>query len=123
MSDDLEADQDDADRADPEADALLIPAELAELDRLRRHFALRTATDGQGSRLSRRRGQSPEFVDHRGYVPGDDLRRLDWNVLARSDQAVIKRYRAEEETAVRVALDLSASMAVGRAPNRRGAPR
>ena len=94
-------------------DELLSPAELAELDRLRRHLALQTATDGQGARASRRRGQSPEFVDHRAYAPGDDLRRLDWNVLARSEQTVIKRYRAEEEAAVRVAVDVSASMGVG----------
>lgn len=94
-------------------DPLLTAAELAELDRLRRHLALRTATDGQGSRTSRRRGQSPEFVDHRQYAPGDDLRRLDWNVLARSEQTVIKRYRAEEEAAVRIAVDASASMGTG----------
>ena len=93
--------------------SLLDAGELAELDRLRRHLSLRTASDGQGNRVSRRRGQSPEFVDHRGYAPGDDLRRLDWNVLARSDQTVIKRYRAEEEAAVRIALDVSASMNEG----------
>lgn len=97
----------------PKADELLSAAELAELDRLRRHLALRTATEGQGTRSSRRRGQSPEFVDHRAYSPGDDLRRLDWNVLARSEQTVIKRYRAEEEAAVRIAIDASASMGVG----------
>lgn len=94
-------------------DELLSAGELAELDRLRRHLALRTASDGQGSRTSRRRGQSPEFVDHRQYAPGDDLRRLDWNVLARSEQTVIKRYRAEEEAAVRIAVDVSASMGMG----------
>ncbi len=93
--------------------SLLDPGELAELDRLRRHLSLRTASDGQGNRLSRRRGQSPEFVDHRGYAPGDDLRRLDWNVLARSNQTVIKRYRAEEEAAVRVVVDVSGSMGEG----------
>jgi uncharacterized protein (DUF58 family) len=92
---------------------LLSAAELAELDRLRRHLALKTATDGQGARASRRRGPSPEFVDHRPYAPGDDLRRLDWNVLARSEQTVIKRYRAEEEAAVRIAVDASGSMAIG----------
>ncbi len=96
---------------------LLSPGELAELDRLRRHLALRTATEGQGTQASRRRGQSPEFVDHRPYAPGDDLRRLDWNVLARSDATVIKRYRAEEEAAVRIALDISGSMSTGR-PNK-----
>jgi uncharacterized protein (DUF58 family) len=101
-----------ADGADDAGD-LLSAGELAELDRLRRHLALRTASEGQGSRASRRRGQSPEFVDHRGYAPGDDLRRLDWNVLARSDQTVIKRFRAEEEAAVRVLVDASTSMIVG----------
>lgn len=92
---------------------LLSAGELAELDRLRRHLALRAATDAQGGIASRRRGQSPEFVDHRAYAPGDDLRRLDWAVLARSEQTVIKRFRAEEESAVRVAIDVSRSMAVG----------
>lgn len=98
------------------SDDLLTAGELAELDRLRRHLAFRTATDAQGGQASRRRGQSPEFVDHRPYAPGDDLRRLDWNVLARSDQTVIKRYRAEEEAAVRVAVDLTASMTIGEPP-------
>lgn len=99
--------------ADDDGGDLLSAGELAELDRLRRHLALRTASEGQGSRASRRRGQSPEFVDHRGYAPGDDLRRLDWNVLARSDQTVIKRFRAEEEAAVRILVDASTSMIVG----------
>jgi len=101
-------------QAEDDGSPLLSPGELAELDRLRRHLALRTATEGQGTQASRRRGQSPEFVDHRAYAPGDDLRRLDWNVLARSDQTVIKRYRAEEEAAVRIALDISGSMSTGR---------
>ncbi|MBL8718652.1 MAG: DUF58 domain-containing protein [Myxococcales bacterium] len=97
-------------------DDLLTAGELAELDRLRRHLAFRTATDAQGAQASRRRGQSPEFVDHRPYAPGDDLRRLDWNVLARSDQTVIKRYRAEEEAAVRIAVDVTGSMGIGEPP-------
>jgi uncharacterized protein (DUF58 family) len=110
----VELDADSIPPPPPEDDAeLLTAAELGELDRLRRHLALRTATDGQGARASRRRGQSPEFVDHRGYSPGDDLRRLDWNVLARSDQTVIKRFRAEEETAVRVVVDATRSMSTG----------
>ncbi|GAC1351250.1 MAG: DUF58 domain-containing protein [Polyangiales bacterium] len=95
------------------SEPLLAAAELGELDRLRRHLALRTATDGHGSQTSRRRGQSPEFVDHRPYGPGDDLRRLDWNVLARSNVTVIKRYRAEEESAVRIVIDVSGSMGAG----------
>ena len=112
MSDAAEGEFDNA-LADDDGGDLLSAAELSELDRLRRHLALRTASEGQGSRASRRRGQSPEFVDHRGYTPGDDLRRLDWNVLARSDQTVIKRYRAEEEAAVRILVDVSTSMIAG----------
>jgi uncharacterized protein (DUF58 family) len=54
-----------------------------------------------------------EFADHREYVPGDDLKFLDWYLYARTDHYYIRRY--EEETNVRchVLLDRSASMAFG----------
>jgi uncharacterized protein (DUF58 family) len=58
-------------------------------------------------------GFSVEFADHREYVPGDDLKFLDWFLFARTDHYYIKRY--EEETNVRchILLDRSASMAFG----------
>lgn len=58
-------------------------------------------------------GFSVEFVDHREYVPGDDLKYLDWHLFARTDHYYIKRF--EEETNLRcyVLLDRSASMAFG----------
>lgn len=58
-------------------------------------------------------GQSVEFVDHRAYVPGDDLRHLDWKVYGRADRFVLKRY--EEETNLRghLLLDCSESMRYG----------
>jgi uncharacterized protein (DUF58 family) len=58
-------------------------------------------------------GFSVEFSDHREYVPGDDLRFLDWHLFARTDHYYVKRY--EEETNVRchILLDRSASMAFG----------
>ncbi|MEO8205633.1 MAG: DUF58 domain-containing protein [Chthoniobacterales bacterium] len=58
-------------------------------------------------------GFSVEFADHREYVPGDDLKYLDWQVYARTDRYYIKRY--EEETNLRcyLMLDRSASMAFG----------
>ena len=58
-------------------------------------------------------GFSVEFADHREYVPGDDLKYLDWQVFARTDRYYIKRY--EEETNLRcyILLDRSASMAFG----------
>ncbi len=58
-------------------------------------------------------GQSVEFVDHRPYVPGDDIRHLDWKVFGRADRFVLKRY--EEETNLRghLLLDASESMRYG----------
>jgi uncharacterized protein (DUF58 family) len=58
-------------------------------------------------------GFSVEFADHREYVPGDDLKYLDWALYARSDHYYIKRF--EEETNLRcyIVLDRSASMAFG----------
>jgi len=60
-------------------------------------------------------GFSVEFADHREYVPGDDLKFLDWYLYARTDHYYVKRY--EEETNVRchILLDRSASMAFGTA--------
>jgi uncharacterized protein (DUF58 family) len=58
-------------------------------------------------------GFSVEFADHREYVPGDDLKYLDWMLYARTDHYYVKRF--EEETNVRchIMLDRSASMAFG----------
>lgn len=58
-------------------------------------------------------GQSVEFLQHRQYVPGDDLRRVDWKVWAKQDRLYLKQY--EEDTNLRCCLlvDLSASMAYG----------
>lgn len=61
-------------------------------------------------------GQSIEFLQHREYVAGDDLRHVDWKVWARQDRLYIKQY--EEETNLRCTLivDGSASMTYGRGP-------
>lgn len=58
-------------------------------------------------------GQSIEFVQHREYVPGDDLRRVDWKVWAKQDRYYVKQY--EEETNLRATLvvDVSAGMQYG----------
>ena len=68
---------------------------------------------GAGRRRSPRAGASVELMDYRNYVPGDDLRRLDWNVLARLDTLFVRVFRAEENLLVRVYLDTSRSMAFG----------
>src|SRR5262245_55849314 len=64
----------------------------------------------KGERRSVKRGTSIEFADYRNYVPGDDLRKLDWNVYARLERPVIKLLEDEEDLAVHLLLDISASM-------------
>lgn len=63
-----------------------------------------------GARRSRAYGSSPEFADYRDYVPGDDLRRIDWNAAARFDKYLIKRFMDEMQGRNCVYLDTSASM-------------
>lgn len=70
-----------------------------------------------GERRSKKRGQSVEFEDFRNYVPGDDLRHIDWNVYARLDKLFVKVFLEEEDLAVQIALDASASMDTG-TPNK-----
>src|ERR1700719_2353338 len=57
------------------------------------------------------RGFNVEFAQYREYTPGDDLRRLDWRVFARSDRHYIKQYEEESNVRVTFILDASASMA------------
>jgi uncharacterized protein (DUF58 family) len=63
-----------------------------------------------GARRSVRRGRSLEFADHRGYVPGDDLRLLDWHLYARLDALWVRLFEEEEDRVVQCLLDCSASM-------------
>lgn len=94
-------------------EAVLGPALVTSLDRLdvlsRKVFAGKLP----GERRSKRRGQSVEFHDYRTYAPGDDLRHIDWNVYARFDRLFIKVFREEEDLAVHLILDASASMHAG----------
>ena len=64
----------------------------------------------QGGRRSTRKGSSVEFADYREYVPGDDLRRLDWHVYARLERPFIKLLEDEEDLAVYLLVDASRSM-------------
>ena len=67
----------------------------------------------KGGRRSVKRGQSVEFADFRDYTLGDDLRQLDWNVLARLEKLFIKLYVEEEDVTIHFLLDASASMESG----------
>lgn len=64
----------------------------------------------KGDRRSTKRGTSIEFADYRNYARGDDLRRLDWNVYARLERPFIKLLEEEEDLAVHLLVDASASM-------------
>ncbi len=89
---------------------LLDPYEVAQLG------GLEIVADGvvegflAGLHRSPFRGFSVEFAEHRPYEPGDELRYVDWRMLARSDKLFVKQY--EEETNLRsmIVLDASASM-------------
>lgn len=93
--------------------ALLDPAFLARLGKLRLLVGRRYAGSAGGSRVSVRRGSSVEFADHRPYAPGDDIRRIDWNAYARLEELVLRLYAAEEDIHVYLLVDTSASLGVG----------
>jgi uncharacterized protein (DUF58 family) len=56
-------------------------------------------------------GFSVEFSEHRKYVPGDDLKDLDWNIYAKTDKYYLKKFEAETNLTGYLVMDLSASMA------------
>jgi len=92
---------------------LLSPAMMGRLERL--ELVSRKIFRGQmkGERISRRKGQSVEFADFRNYVPGDDLRLIDWNLVARLDQLFLKLFQEEEDLHFYALVDRSASMRFG----------
>jgi uncharacterized protein (DUF58 family) len=92
---------------------LLDPAFTRELEALRRRLAIRARSGESGERVASRRGGSAEFLEHRPYAPGDDLRRVDWLAFARTGEPVLKLFRAEEDAVVRVLVDASASLDFG----------
>jgi uncharacterized protein (DUF58 family) len=63
-----------------------------------------------GDYLSRIRGRSFEFDEHKPYQPGADIRQIDWNVTARMQAPFIKREMEEKELGITIMVDLSASM-------------
>jgi uncharacterized protein (DUF58 family) len=89
------------------------PAVLAKIGNL--EFVARTVVDGviNGSHRSPFFGSSVDFAEHRGYVPGDDIRRVDWRVFARTDKYYIKEFEADSNANFSVLLDVSKSMNFG----------
>ena len=85
-----------------------------QLSRLVIAMKQKSSQNMAGNRRSVQKGTSAEFSDFREYMPGDDLRRLDWNVYARSERMYIREYFEEKEAVVSVILDTSASMHYGK---------
>lgn len=91
----------------------LTPEELRELRRL--HVAAGRRVDSlfAGEYRSAVKGQGMEFEEVRQYVPGDDVRHLDWNVTARTGDAHIKVFREERQVTVLLVVDVSGSTRIG----------
>jgi len=91
----------------------------AVLNRLM-HLTLLSRSPMEGSvsglHKSPHRGSSVEFAEYRNYVPGDDIRRLDWRVFARTDRFFMKEYEADTNLRCYFVLDASGSMRFGAAP-------
>lgn len=92
---------------------LLEPALLARLEALQLRTRTRLAGKFGGDHRSTRYGSTVDFADFREYTPGDDYRRIDYHVLARLDQLLIKLFEANDEIVIRLLVDTSASMAIG----------
>lgn len=96
--------------ATTEPTELLSPSLLAKLERL--ELVSRKVFKGRmkGERRSKRKGESVEFADFRNYVPGDDLRLIDWNLYARLDQLFLKLFQEEQDLHIYALIDCSESM-------------
>ncbi len=66
-----------------------------------------------GHRKSPNRGSSAEFAEYKEYLPGDDLRFIDWNLYGRLEKLYIKKFHNEEDLTVSILLDTSSSMNAG----------
>jgi uncharacterized protein (DUF58 family) len=89
------------------------PVVLARIGNL--ELVSRAVVDGfiNGIHRSPYFGASVDFAEHRGYVPGDDIRRVDWKLYARTDRYYIKEYEADSNSNFSVLLDVSKSMGFG----------
>ena len=86
------------------------PKTLARIDNL--ELLARTVVDGFINGLHRAPylGLSLDFAEHRAYYPGDDIRRIDWRVFARTDRFYVKEFEADTNSNFTVVLDVSRSM-------------
>jgi len=98
--------------------AFLNPAQLATLSRLTLNSRYVVEGTLAGRHRSARKGASTEFADHRSYIVGDDLKRVDWKVLGRTEKYFVRRYQDETNLRVYLLVDRSASMNYSSSPER-----
>lgn len=98
--------------------AFLNPAQMARLNRLALESRYVVEGNLAGRHRSAQKGASTEFADHRAYMPGDDLKRVDWKVLGRTEKYYIRRYQDETNLRVHILVDRSGSMDYSGAPGR-----
>src|SRR4029450_4854628 len=89
------------------------PVVLARVGNL--ELVARSVVEGfiNGMHRSAHFGASVDFAEHRGYTPGDDIRRVDWKLFGRTDRFYIKEYEADTNANFAVLLDVSKSMGFG----------
>ncbi len=95
------------------ADQYLAPETLVQLSPFELRAKMVVEGVMSGMHRSPYQGMAVEFAEHRQYVPGDDLKHLDWKVYGRSDKLYIKRYQQETNLDVILLVDASASMSYG----------
>lgn len=92
------------------SDRLLHPSVLAAIGRL--DLIARTVVEGFliGLHRSPFHGLSQEFAEHRPYIAGDEMRRVDWRVYGRTDRLYVKEFEEETNATVRLLFDVSGSL-------------
>ena len=92
------------------AETLLDPTVLARIGNL--EILARTVVEGfvNGLHRSPHLGSSTDFAEHRSYMPGDDIRGIDWKLFARTDRYFVKQFEADTNANFMVLLDVSPSM-------------
>ncbi|HVX38617.1 MAG TPA: DUF58 domain-containing protein, partial [Gemmatimonadaceae bacterium] len=96
--------------------SFLDPSVLARIGNL--ELLAKTVVEGfiSGLHRSPHLGASTDFAEHRAYMPGDDIRRIDWRLWARTDRYFVKEFEAETNTNFLILLDVSPSMRYGASP-------
>ena len=97
----------------PSLTRFLEPSTLARISNL--DLLSRTVVEGfiSGLHHSPFFGRSLDFAEHRQYMPGDDIRLIDWKLFARTDRFYVKEFEADTNTNCTILLDVSRSMSFG----------